>query len=133
MSFIGRMFGSKKVVDTLTDAADAMFETTEEKSRAKLLFLKLYEPFKLAQRFALFIFGIPFVMIHVFVSGFWIYFSVAPSSGELFDFRVAQLEKIAAMNNLTLGDPVAWILAFYFLGGAGEGIVKAWSARVNKR
>ena len=133
MSFLGQLFGSTKVVDSLMSGADAMWETTEEKSKTKLLFLKLYEPFKLAQRFALFIFAIPFVSIHVVVAGFWIYFSVAESSGELFDFRVTQLKEVASMNNLTLGDPVAWILAFYFLGGAGEGIVKAWSARVNKK
>ena len=63
----------------------------------------------------------------------WLYYIWFPTSGEMLDFRFAQLKEIALMNNLTLGEPSAWILAFYFLGGAGEGIVKAWSARVRKQ
>ncbi len=133
MSFLSNMFGSEKVIGGLIDTADNMWETTEEKSKAKMMFLKLYEPFKLAQRFALIIFGVTFVSIHCIVAGFWIYFTVTATNGELFDFRVTQLKEIAMMNNSTLGDPVSWILAFYFLGGAGEGMIKAWSSKLAKK
>ena len=131
--FWGSIFGSDKVVGGLMDTADAMWETTEEKSKAKMMFLKLYEPFKKVQRLAVAIVVPPFVFIHVLIAGTWLAMIWFPSNGELFDFRVAQLKEVASMNSLTLGDPVAWILAFYFLGGAGEGIIKAWSARVNKK
>ena len=131
--FWGSIFGSDKAVGGLMDTADAMWETTEEKSKAKMMFLRLYEPFKKVQRIIVVTVVTPFVAIHAMVAMTWLAMIWFPSSGEMFDFRVSQLKEVANMNNLTLGDPVAWILAFYFLGGAGEGIVKAWSARVNKK
>ena len=133
MGLIASLFGSKEVRKGLMDTADVMWETTEEKSRAKMMFLKLYEPFKLAQRLAMLIILPPFVLIHIIVAVTWFALLWFPSTGELFDFRLMQLKELATMNNLTLGEPASWILAFYFLGGAGEGMIKAWSNKVSTR
>lgn len=129
MSFIGKLFGSKKVVDGLIESADSIWETTEEKSKAKMMFLKLYEPFKLAQRYALFIFTIPFISIHVALTINWIY-AVWNVTGEKYELVVQEFHELAHMNNVTLGEPVLWIVAFYFLGGAGEGMIKAAMSRM---
>jgi len=124
MSLLAKMFGSNKVVDGLMDTADSVWETTEEKSKAKMLFLKLYEPFKLAQRYALFIFTVPFITLHIIVAANWLA-AIWILEGSRYRLVVAELHKLAHMNNLTLGEPVLWIVAFYFLGGAGEGMIKA--------
>ncbi len=133
MSFWSKMFGSDKVVDGLMSAADNMWETTEEKSKAKMMFLKLYEPFKLAQRFALFIFGIPFVAVHVTLMFAWLGSLYFMGDSDQLKFTVDQLHLIAQANNHTLGEPVLWIVGFYFLGGAGEGMIKAAAARWSKK
>jgi hypothetical protein len=124
VSFWSNLFGSKKVIDGLMNSADVMWETTEEKSKAKMMFLKLYEPFKLAQRYALFIFTIPFISIHVLIAFSWLY-AIFNTAGARYESVVRELHELANMNNLTLGEPVLWIVAFYFLGGAGEGMIKA--------
>ena len=71
MSLFGKIFGSTKTVDTILNTADSLWETTEEKSKTKLLFLKLYEPFKLVQRLAVIIVIPPFVFMHIVV-GFYL-------------------------------------------------------------
>ena len=45
-----KIFGSDKVIDAGINSIDAMFYTDEEKSQSKKDLLKLYEPYKLAQR-----------------------------------------------------------------------------------
>lgn len=133
MSLISRFFGSDKVVDGLMSAADNIWETTEEKSKAKMMFLKLYEPFKIGQRIIATAVVVPFIFIHCTVVSFWLYSIMAVTNGELFDWRVSRLKEVAEMNNLTLGEPAVWIVAFYFLGGAGEGMIKAWSSKLAKK
>ena len=51
MGLWSSLFGNKKIIDAGIDGIDVMVFTDEEKSSAKMKFLKLYEPFKLAQRY----------------------------------------------------------------------------------
>lgn len=129
---LSKLFGSDKIVDGLIQSADNIWETTEEKSKAKMLFLKLYEPFKIAQRYALLLFTIPFVMLHIAVVVSWLVSLFVIGDRVKYNFVTEQLHEIAHMNNLALGEPVLWIVGFYFLGGAGEGMIKAASVRFKK-
>ena len=132
MSIIGTIFGGNKTTDKLLGMADDMWETTEEKSKTKLMFLKLYEPFKIAQRVLAVTLCVPFVFINTTVAALWIYCIMTATNGELYDFRVTQLKLVMECNFQAFGDPVAWVVAFYFLGGAGEGMIKAWLTRAKK-
>ena len=132
MSIFGKLFGTEGTTTKLMDMADELWETTEEKSKTKMMFLKLYEPFKLAQRILMFTFCVPFVAINTLCAGIWIYCIMFATNGELYDFRVEQLKQGIESNFNAMGDPVAWIVAFYFLGGAGEGMIKAWLTRYKK-
>lgn len=117
MSFIGRLFGSEKVieksVDGLYNGIDMSFYTEEEQAIAlqkKQEFyvdlLKAYEPFKLAQRFLALIYSIPYVSIVV-------YCIIANDMA-----RLASANDALGLQNLI-------ILGFYFGGGAFEGVIRA--------
>ena len=51
MGLLARLFGDDKIIDAGINGIDAMVFTDEEQSKAKMAFLKLYEPFKIAQRY----------------------------------------------------------------------------------
>ena len=136
MNPISRLFGTEKVIDGLMSAADNMWETTEEKSKAKMMFLRLYEPFKTGQRIFAVLVGVPFVFVHSLTALFWfviIGFAAINGPGENYYFAASELKKVALMNNETLGVPFAWIVAFYFLGGAGEGMIKAYIGKFSAK
>lgn len=111
MSFFSRLFGSEKAVGGIVKGVDAAFFTKEEKAEHFLRILKAYEPFKLAQRFLALIVGIPYVVV-------WVICAVTM-------FFTDTSKVVAEWNNETLGTPFALILAFYFGGGAVEGIIRS--------
>jgi len=119
MSFWSKLFGSDKIIDAGISGIDAMIFTDEEKSSAKMKFLKLYEPFKLAQRYL----AMTFCPAYVFM---WVVTGLLEVANI---FIVAFTDKsldIAVMYKLLSGDfamMVLLILGFYFGGGAVEGIV----------
>lgn len=120
---LAKMFGSDKVIDAGISAADAIFFTDEEKADWKIRVLKAYEPFKLAQRYLALVTTIPFVALHViaaiqiFASG-WLGDSLGKAVHEA-------AMNVIEQNNEALGLPVAIVLAFYFGGGAAEGMIRA--------
>jgi ABC-type sulfate transport system permease component len=133
MNIFNRIFGSKDVIkkasEGIYNGVDAAFFTTEEKAQHFKELLTLYQPFKLAQRLLMMIICIPYISV-------WILSAALYGLSAAFDpcineqvcksyqlLSVAQ--DLAAFNNQTFGTPVAIILAFYFGGGALEGIVKA--------
>lgn len=111
---ISKIFGTKKAVDAGINAIDAIVHTEEEKSKAQQVFLKLYEPFKLAQRVLAAILVPPYALawITTFFSSFWI------------DPKTQYLILEGRM-----GDIVALVVAFYFGGGAAESIFKFLTKR----
>jgi uncharacterized membrane protein YciS (DUF1049 family) len=128
-----RIFGASDVVSKAADGVyngiDAAILTKEERISFHLDFLKAYEPFKLAQRLLALIVGIPYVAIWLVCAALYVASMVADPCAADAVCKSAQMltasKELAAMNNDTLGTPFALILAFYFAGGAVEGVVRA--------
>ena len=107
-------FGSDKLIEGAIDGVDKVYFTAEEKADLHLKFLKLYEPYKLIQRFMAIVVGIPFVAVYLFTV-ILIY---------LEEFKIAEM--IAKYNIDTLGTPFNLIMGFLFAGGVIEGGIKAY-------
>ena len=114
---LGKLFGSKKVVDAGISAIDSAFFTEEEKSAAferkmglKVKLLQAYEPFKVAQRALAMIYGIPYMIAWAAT------------------FKASFFMDVSTQVELLTSSEVAYanliILAFYFAGGTGESILK---------
>ena len=115
MGILSSIFGSDSVIDAGINGIDALVFTDEEKSTAKMKFLKLYEPYKLAQRLLALILAIPYAVAWMitFIASFFIDVTVqiAILKGDMFYIVIT-------------------ILSFYFTTGAGEGIIKAFKGKV---
>ena len=112
MSIWTQLFGSDNVVNKVAagvyDGLDAVVYTAEEKVENRKAFLKLYEPFKIAQRFLALIFGIPYAI------AWFITFLSSFSSNDI-------SPQLALLSG-TMGEIVLAIIAFYFLGGVINGL-----------
>ena len=111
-SFFGKMLGSDKIIDAAVNTGDALFYTKEEKAESYLRVMKMYESFKIAQRFLALIFSIPYMLAWT-VTFSASYFVDVTVQQQLLDGDVSRIVYI--------------IVGFYFLGGATEGTVKAIS------
>ena len=107
---LGRIFGSKKAIDSGISAIDAMVYTGEEKSAAQLEFLKLYEPFNLAQR------DLACIVVPPYMLAFFIAFGMSC-------FGLDTTAQQALLSG-RIGDSVMLIVAFYYGGGAAESVFK---------
>ena len=106
------------IISKGVDMADEAFHTSEEKGKLKLILLKLYEPYKLAQRLIALAVTIPFVGLHILFSLADFAFVMSghnPVCGEL-----------SQRNIDTLGEGWSWIMIWYFTGGMVEGGVRAF-------
>ena len=125
MGLWANLFGNSNIIDAGIDGIDAMVFTDEEKSSAKMKFLKLYEPFKLAQRYI----AMTFCPAYVFM---WIVTGLLEVANI---FIIAFTDKslnTAVMYKLLSGDiamMVMLILGFYFGGGAAEGIINRFKIK----
>jgi hypothetical protein len=114
MNIFGRLFGSdeviKKAASGLYNGIDKAIYTNEEKAENFTTLLRLYEPFKIAQRLLALTFGIPYALawLITFVSSF---------------FRDNVDAQLAILSG-TMGQIVLAIIAFYFLGGTLTGLRK---------
>lgn len=112
MGILSSLFGNSNVVtkaaDGIYDGLDAAIYTDEEKVENRKAFLKLYEPFKIAQRLLALIFGVPYALgwFITFICSFFV------------DDVTYQLELLSG----PMGEVVLAIVAFYFLGGVVNGI-----------
>ena len=118
MGFFGKLFGSDKVVSAGISAIDAMVHTDEEKVKEKMAFLKLYEPYKIAQRYIAFIVCVPYMLL---------WFAVGVAS-----FFTEVESQLAMLRHGNIGTLVALIGGFYFGGGAVEGVVNRFVNRPAK-
>lgn len=109
MSIWGKLFGKDSVIEAGISAGDKLFFTPEEKADYKLMFLKAYEPFKLAQRL------IAMTVVPPYVLAWFITFGIRATGRD-----IAQLLELLSGD---MGTIVAIIVTFYFGGGAIEGIV----------
>jgi hypothetical protein len=125
MGIWSSLFGSDKIIDAGINGIDQMVFTDEEKSSAKMKFLKLYEPFKLAQRYI----AMTFCPAYIFM---WIVTGLLEVANI---FIIAFSDKSLntdVMYKLLSGDiamMIMLILGFYFGGGAIEGVVKRLSKK----
>lgn len=111
MGVISKLFGSEKVIDGVMRGADALAYTPEEKAEMHSRLLKLYEPFKLAQRLLALTFCVPYA------AAWLITFGASFSA----DMNVSlQLDLL----NGDIGNIVLMIVIFYFGGGTIESLVK---------
>ena len=114
MSIWTSLFASESVVnklaDGLYDGLDAAVYTAEEKVEHRKEFLKLYEPFKKAQRFLMMIACVPY--------------SAAWSITFLVSFTGVDISKQEQILSGTMGEIALVIVAFYFMGGVINGIKK---------
>ena len=114
MWIFDKLFGNDKIVTGGLATLDKVVFTDEERSDAKQEFLKLYVPFKIAQRYLAIIFSVPYVIAFMitFVASFFVDVSV-------------QIDLLKG----DIGTIVLAIVGFYFFGGATEGIVNAVNNR----
>lgn len=109
------LFGNDTVIQSGIDTIDKIAYTEEEKADGKMEFLKLYVPFKIAQRFLALIFGIPYALA-------WFCTFVA-------SFFTDVSKQIAMLSDPSgIGPVIALIVGFYFGGGAAEGVINAVSS-----
>jgi hypothetical protein len=115
MSIWSSLFGSDKIIDAGISGIDAMVFTDEEKSSAKMKFLKLYEPYKIAQRWLALVVTVPYVTLWFIVGLIYI--------ADIFMVKNLDTTKIMTYLNGDMGSAFILVLSFYFAGGAVEGIV----------
>ena len=107
------------------DFVDGIAFTKEEAVNEHKTLLKLYEPYKLAQRMLAFMFSGVFLLLHLAVGITLLIYSIKQLSTE-------PLYEVIRFNNETLGTIVLVIVSFYFAGGAVEGVVKRFKKTDSK-
>ena len=117
LGLLGKIFGSEKVISKSIDLIDSFHTSTEEQieaaTKSKVALLEAYAPFKLAQRVIAFSFTIVYLSCFGLVLGY-----------TLFD-QMADAEKVKqVLEDFQIGYAMLIILAFYFGGGAAEGILQ---------
>lgn len=119
MGILSTLFGTGDVISKGIDLIDSMHTSTEEeiaaKSKARTDLLTAYAPFKIAQRVIAFSFTAVFIFI--MVNG------VVGSLYGWVDIEAVEKAKDFA-NQMWLGEIMLTIIAFYFGGGAFEGVME---------
>ena len=105
MNIFSRIFGSESVVEAGRDAIDKVFYTAEEKADQHAKFLKLYEPFKLAQRVIATIIIGPYMLA-------WLVVVVCS-----FSYTKEELAFPLELLSGDVGTAMLIIVGFYFAGG----------------
>lgn len=109
MNFLKSLFTADKAIERVSAGVDAAWFTEEEKASNFHWLLRLYEPFKLAQRLLALVFCLPYALAF------------------LVTFAASFYVDVAEQLTLLQGDMaiiVGIIIAFYFGGGAVEGVIK---------
>jgi len=109
MNFIKKLFSSSEVVKDISTGVDKAFYTEQEKAGGFAMLLKLYEPFKIAQRIVLLLVGVPYMLM-------WSATGVKVLLGYNIDDEIIFLSGPVGTIFLT-------IAIFYYGGGALEGVV----------
>jgi len=134
MSLLGKLFGRddviKKSVEGIYNGVDAAWYTDEEKADNHKQLLKLYEPFKIAQRLLALIICVPYSSIWALCALMYLLSAfIGPCVSIEQVCRSSHLilvaQDLAMFNHQNLSTPAGVILGFYFGGGALEGVVRA--------
>lgn len=117
LGLLGKIFGSEKVIQSGIELIDSLHTSTEEQveaqTKSKVALLEAYAPFKLAQRVLAFSFTFVYLSCFALVLGY-----------TLMD-QIADADKVKeVLEDFQIGYAMLIILAFYFGGGAAEGILQ---------
>ncbi|AUR97896.1 TMhelix containing protein [Vibrio phage 1.244.A._10N.261.54.C3] len=133
---LGSLFSSEGIVSSVTKSVDMLVYTDEEKAGARERLLKLYEPFKIAQRYIalslLFLLGCSwFLAVVVRLAGNMLCTPIM-LDGEMIKWWMDDSAWIASNAMSMFGEPFFYSVVFYFGGGAGEGIVRNMKSKTAK-
>jgi hypothetical protein len=120
MGILGKIISPEKLVEGVGKAADKFFDGQGDKAQRFTELLKLYEPFKIAQRVLAFMFSGVYLLSHL-IALITLYFD-KELSGEIWH-----------NTNENLLYPVLAIVSFYFTGGVINGMAKRFSKNTSKR
>lgn len=113
---ISRIFSPKRLGDSILSGVDKAILTNEEKVDYMKEMLRLYEPYKLAQRILSIMFSGAFLLIHVITAISHVIYTIK-------DLDTKKIIELYEYNNENLGMIVLIITSFYFAGGVLEGTV----------
>lgn len=115
LGVLGKIFGSGDVIKAGIQLIDDMHTSTEEeivaKTKAKTDLLSAYAPFKIAQRYLALMFALAFLSTFVLVMGMTLF-----GQGDIDAVK-------SVLGDFYIGEIMLTIVAFYFGGGAFEGIM----------
>lgn len=113
MSIFTKLFGNDNVVskaaDGIYDGIDKAVYTEEEKIDNRKAFLRLYEPFKVAQRLLALVYSIPYMF------AWTVTFIVS-----FFGIDTTYQRELLSGDICTIN---SYIVGFYFLGGVVNGVI----------
>jgi hypothetical protein len=120
LGIFAKLFGSENVINKSMNGIDALVFTDQEKSSHKLELLKLYEPFKLAQRLLALLYSFVFLFVFLIAVAIWI-MGAFTEDIERAGYLMTIAKELADWNIDTLGLVISLIIGFYFGGGLLEG------------
>lgn len=116
IAILGKILGSGDVIKKGMDLIDDMHTSDEEAiaaaNKAKVDLLNSYAPFKVAQRYLALMFGGTYLSVFVIVMGMTLI-----GEGDIDSVK-------AVMGDFYIGEIMFAIVAFYFGGGAFEGVME---------
>jgi len=119
---LAKIFGAGDVIQSGVDLIDSLHTSTEEeiqaKSKAKTDLLTAYAPFKIAQRYLALMFTATYLL------AFFICLVMVLSTEAFTKLDVTNL-----LGEFYIGEIMLTIIAFYFAGGAVEGVVNRVKAK----
>ena len=119
---LSKIFSPSKLTNSIVSGIDKVIYTKEESVDNHKELLKLYEPYKLAQRLlALMITGI-YLLIHVFTAITHFVLVVQKKA-------TGHIIELYEYNQDILGNLMLFIIGFYFGGGAIEGVVRKFKTK----
>ena len=121
---IGKIFNPEKLGDSIISGVDKAILSKEEKLDYMAKFLKLYEPYKLAQRILAIMFSGVFLLVHLLI--FIVHLTLLT-----LEKSVDHIRPLYTYNNDSLGTVVLIITSFYFCGGVIEGTVNRFKNNGN--
>lgn len=130
MSIIKKIFSAGDLVKDSAQAVisgvDKSIYTNEEKADKFNELLKLYEPFKLAQRYLAVLISAVYLGVHLMIFALWVVdiFFIDGS-------HLESIQKIATWNNDALFYPFLTINAFYFSGGVINSAAARFAKKIN--
>ena len=113
---LAKIFNPKKLGESIISGVDKAILTNEEKIDYMKEMLRLYEPYKLAQRILAILFSSAFLLIHLLTA-------VAHFIYVIRDLDTKKVISLYSYNNDSLGMIVLMVVSFYFAGGVLEGTV----------